>query len=95
MEEGNPLMEKPLLDTTKFSVLAHCITDKENVLILRLNLGTVSEDTLRHIELEAKDSANELLTPLKQIIDEIVAKDENKQRYGSYNPEDDVCEACQ
>ncbi|XCE48821.1 hypothetical protein Q7M84_05560 (plasmid) [Candidatus Liberibacter asiaticus] len=59
---------------TKFDVLTRRIADQDSVLILRLGLGTVSEDILRHIELEAKDSANELLKPLRKIIDELVEK---------------------
>ncbi|WP_192943175.1 hypothetical protein, partial [Candidatus Liberibacter asiaticus] len=69
-------------------------SDQDSVLILRLGLGTVSEDILRHIELEAKDSANELLKPLRKIIDELVKGERNKWRQ-SDNPDDDVCEVCQ
>ncbi|XCD43375.1 hypothetical protein Q7M82_05545 (plasmid) [Candidatus Liberibacter asiaticus] len=58
----------------KFDVLTRRIADQDSVLILRLGLGTVSEDILRHIELEAKDSANELLKPLRKIIDELVKR---------------------
>ncbi|APD21503.1 hypothetical protein Q7M48_05510 (plasmid) [Candidatus Liberibacter asiaticus] len=81
---------------TKFDVLTRRIADQDSVLILRLGLGTVSEDILRHIELEAKDSANELLKPLRKIIDELVEKRERiKNSSRSDNPDDDMCEVCQ
>ncbi len=82
------------LDRTKFDVLTRRIADQDSVLILRLGLGAVSEDILRHIELEAKDSANELLKPLRKIIDELVKGERNKWRQ-SDNPDDDMCEVCQ
>ncbi|MBY7649838.1 MAG: hypothetical protein C4617_05060 [Candidatus Liberibacter europaeus] len=49
----------------------------------------LSDDALRHIELEAKKAVKELLQPLMKTIRNIETKDLNK----SSNPDDDVCES--
>ncbi|MBY7649515.1 MAG: hypothetical protein C4617_03295 [Candidatus Liberibacter europaeus] len=75
-----------------FEVLTRRVDLEESTLIIRLELNNgLSDDALRHIELEAKEAVKEHLQPLKTTIRNIETKDLNK----SSNPDDDVCEACQ
>ncbi|AHA28002.1 hypothetical protein [Candidatus Liberibacter americanus] len=87
MSNGQPL----------FKVYTRTINEaQEDMLFIRLKLGSnLSKDTLRHIELEAKDAVLEHLTQLKETIKLIIDKRVISSDAVSNLSNEEDCEACQ